>query len=51
MLKQVASNLGIQIEVVKEVVHGLLDILSPTGPSRVALTLHDVIVELMKALC
>lgn len=50
LLKQVVSSLGVQTEVVKEVTHGLLDSLSQAGPSRVALLLHDAIMDPIKAL-
>lgn len=45
LLKWVVSNLGVQVEMVKEVTHSLLDILSPAGLSRIALQLNDAIMD------
>lgn len=50
LLKWVASNLGIQAEVVKESSHSLLDILTLVAPSKVTLPLNEAIIDPVKTL-
>lgn len=50
LLKRIAQDLGIQVEDISEASHSLVDILAPSGQSRVALPLNSFILELIKAL-
>lgn len=50
LLKRVAQNLGIQVEVVKESSLTLVDILTAMGLSRVALPLSEAIMDSIQAL-
>lgn len=50
LLKLVASNLGIQAEVVRESSHSQQDIFVASGPSRVVLPLNEAIMDPVKVL-
>lgn len=50
LLKWVASNLGLQAEVVREQAHGFLDILLAAALAKVALLLHNAILGPIKAI-
>lgn len=50
LLRRLAQNLGIQVEKIAETSHALVDILTPSVPSRIALPLDSAILEPGKAL-
>lgn len=50
LLKWVASNLGLEVEELKEPTDALFDILVAVAPSEVALPVHEGVVKFVKAL-
>lgn len=51
LLKRVSSNQGLEIEVLEELVHSLIDILVTVVLSKVALPLNEVVVGPVRTLC
>lgn len=51
LLKQVAMNLSLEVEELKEPTDSIFDILAAAAPCKVALPVHDGVVKLVTALC
>lgn len=50
LLKGMASNLGLEVEELRETLHSLIDILAAAAPAKVALPINEAMIGPVKAL-